>query len=554
MSRSAHNRPGPFALARGAWLCTAACIALSGGAAFAATSPDPTHVSAPAADHAQPTASAEPSYAPSKPVLSLETVMAAREMAEARTTDHTMDRRGRQVALLRITEPGEHTRQSHRGAFPLDEAPVATSPAAPPPSRNPATTLEQTALRALPARNPRARLFSSIARSRMNNQTLLPTRRPAIPFWSGVPDAAVEVIARGRALDITPPHRHPRQAPISLPIRVAALRAALEEVNDAPVALRPGLAASPTADLTASRALPALPTRRPAAALRRSISPAPTASASAQANAIPAAADPARAAYVPWATRLAAAENPRSGPIHHNPHLSSHTVAFTSRHAPGTIVVHVREKKLYLIESPTSARVYPIGTARGALDILGETRITTRRRLPTWTPTPNQRRRDPTLPPRVEAGPLNPLGVRAMGLGWRYRLIHGTADPASIGHASSDGCIRMLNEDVEDLFSRVRVGARVLVLASADARLVEWRPSGYVAYRHERIGKRGARRQVARAATSKRARTKKARRLARKANRRRVAKRTRRANPKAWRKARAFRSTPATLRQPHRKR
>ncbi|MGI9407459.1 MAG: L,D-transpeptidase family protein [Hyphomicrobiaceae bacterium] len=185
--------------------------------------------------------------------------------------------------------------------------------------------------------------------------------------------------------------------------------------------------------------------------------------------------------YIPWAERRSNAF--KTGPVHGNPHLAPHLTQFSSTHKPGTIVVHVREKRLYLVETASTARVYPIGTARWNLDILGRTSITTRRSRPSWTPTPNQRRRDPTLPRRVEAGPDNPLGIRALGLGWRYRLIHGTSDPSSIGFARSDGCIRMLNDDVADLFDRVRVGNRVLVLASANADLVETRPPGYQEYR-----------------------------------------------------------------------
>ncbi len=192
------------------------------------------------------------------------------------------------------------------------------------------------------------------------------------------------------------------------------------------------------------------------------------------------------APYIPWAVRQEQASGVRTGPVHGNPHLAPHVTRFTSTHKPGTVVVHVKEKRLYLIQSPTTARVYPIGTARGTADILGATRVTTRRFMPTWTPTPNQRRRDPTLPRRVEAGPNNPLGVRALGLGWRYRLIHGTSDPSSIGFAQSDGCIRMLNDDVSDLFNRVKVGNRVLVLASAKSDLIEWRPAGYKEYKPRR--------------------------------------------------------------------
>jgi len=213
-------------------------------------------------------------------------------------------------------------------------------------------------------------------------------------------------------------------------------------------------------------------------------------------------------AYVPWAQRRANSLRVKSVPG--SPHIGPHVVAFATTHKRGTIIVHVKEKKLYLIETPATARVYPIGTALGALDILGRTRVTTRRFMPTWTPTPSQRRRDPTLPRRVKAGPLNPLGIRALGLGWRYRVIHGTADPSSIGFARSDGCIRMLNDDVADLFERVRVGNRVIVLASANATLVETRPPGYEEYKPRRKRwRRGAGRKKHRASRGYASRKKK---------------------------------------------
>jgi len=228
--------------------------------------------------------------------------------------------------------------------------------------------------------------------------------------------------------------------------------------------------------------------------------------------------------YIPWAVRQEQAKAFRPGPVHGNPHLAPHVTPFASNHTVGTIIVHVKEKRLYLVESPTTARVYPVGTAHGALDILGRTRVTTRRHMPTWTPTPNQRRRDPTLPRRVEAGPNNPLGIRAIGLGWRYRLIHGTSDPSSIGFARSDGCIRMLNDDVADLFSRVRVGDPVLVLASARSDLTEWRPNGYREYTTRRKYK------------SRRSYRKKRRyRVARGASRRKA---SRRSAKRKWRRSR----------------
>lgn len=94
----------------------------------------------------------------------------------------------------------------------------------------------------------------------------------------------------------------------------------------------------------------------------------------------------------------------------------------------------------------------------------GHTEITLKRRDPVWIPTPNMRERDPTLPARVEAGPENPMGTRALNLTWPYYRIHGIDNVAKIGRRASNGCIGLYNHHVETLFDLVRVGTRVRVI------------------------------------------------------------------------------------------
>lgn len=94
----------------------------------------------------------------------------------------------------------------------------------------------------------------------------------------------------------------------------------------------------------------------------------------------------------------------------------------------------------------------------------GRTEITLLRRDPVWVPTPNMRQRDPTLPERVEAGPDNPLGTRAMNLSWQFYRIHGIDNPAKVGRMASNGCFGLFNHHVEYLFERVVVGTQVVVI------------------------------------------------------------------------------------------
>ncbi|MER0238370.1 L,D-transpeptidase [Fulvimarina sp. MAC8] len=139
-------------------------------------------------------------------------------------------------------------------------------------------------------------------------------------------------------------------------------------------------------------------------------------------------------------------------------------ISFQAEADPGTIVVKTSERKLYLITAPGKAMVYDIAVGKPSEQWFGKSWVSRKRRAPTWVPTPSMRERNPRLPQSIGPGPKNPLGERAINLGWGAYRIHGTNNPRSIGSAASAGCFRMRNADVKDLFERVHVGAEVRVL------------------------------------------------------------------------------------------
>jgi lipoprotein-anchoring transpeptidase ErfK/SrfK len=139
-------------------------------------------------------------------------------------------------------------------------------------------------------------------------------------------------------------------------------------------------------------------------------------------------------------------------------------VAFAGQHAPGTIVVNTAERRLYLVMENGKALRYGIGVGRPGFEWKGGQTITMKQEWPDWRPPAAMLKRRPDLPRFMKGGEENPLGARAMYLGSSIYRIHGSNEPESIGHAVSSGCIRMLNEDVTDLYNRVKVGTRVVVL------------------------------------------------------------------------------------------
>ena len=140
------------------------------------------------------------------------------------------------------------------------------------------------------------------------------------------------------------------------------------------------------------------------------------------------------------------------------------TVSAPGNYAPGTIIVNTSERRLYLVQDGGTALRYGIGVGRVGFTWAGTTSVIAKKEWPDWTPPSQMLRRRPDLPRFMKGGPENPLGARAMYLGGTIYRIHGTNAPATIGTHVSSGCIRLTNEDVADLYSRVNVGTRVIVL------------------------------------------------------------------------------------------
>ena len=138
-------------------------------------------------------------------------------------------------------------------------------------------------------------------------------------------------------------------------------------------------------------------------------------------------------------------------------------VTYPSRLKPGSIVISTSERRLYYILGNGQAIQYGIGVGREGFAWSGVKRIAAKREWPDWTPPSQMLRRRPDLPRYMHGGVENPLGARAMYLGGTLYRIHGSNEPETIGHAVSSGCIRLTNEDVIDLYNRVRIGATVVV-------------------------------------------------------------------------------------------
>ncbi|HVL71225.1 MAG TPA: L,D-transpeptidase [Beijerinckiaceae bacterium] len=138
-------------------------------------------------------------------------------------------------------------------------------------------------------------------------------------------------------------------------------------------------------------------------------------------------------------------------------------VAWSGREAPGTIVISTAERRLRLVLGNGRAMEYAIGVGRPGFTWTGTKTVTMKREWPDWRPPAQMLKRRPDLPRYMSGGPDNPLGARALYLGGSLYRIHGSNEPETIGEAVSSGCFRMTNADVVDLYSRVRVGTRVVV-------------------------------------------------------------------------------------------
>ncbi|CCD85031.1 putative ErfK/YbiS/YcfS/YnhG protein family [Bradyrhizobium sp. ORS 285] len=147
-----------------------------------------------------------------------------------------------------------------------------------------------------------------------------------------------------------------------------------------------------------------------------------------------------------------------------DPKYEKQVVDYDGKERPGTIVIDTPNKFLYLVQGQGTALRYGIGVGRPGFTWSGVKTISAKREWPDWTPPPEMLQRRPDLPRHMEGGPQNPLGARAMYLGSSLYRIHGSNEPWTIGTNVSSGCIRMRNEDVIDLYGRVNVGARVIVM------------------------------------------------------------------------------------------
>jgi lipoprotein-anchoring transpeptidase ErfK/SrfK len=138
-------------------------------------------------------------------------------------------------------------------------------------------------------------------------------------------------------------------------------------------------------------------------------------------------------------------------------------VAYSGEFKPGTIIVETSERRLYFVLPDGQAVRYGIGVGRDGFRWSGRHRVTRKAEWPGWTPPPAMRKRIPDLPAYMPGGPDNPLGARAIYIGSTLYRLHGTSEPWTIGQAVSSGCIRLTNEDVIDLYERVKVGDLVVV-------------------------------------------------------------------------------------------
>jgi lipoprotein-anchoring transpeptidase ErfK/SrfK len=150
-----------------------------------------------------------------------------------------------------------------------------------------------------------------------------------------------------------------------------------------------------------------------------------------------------------------------TSPVQARPEL----VGINGEYAPGTIVVKTNERRLYLILDSGHAMRYPVGVGKAGKQWQGTTKIDGKYLHPAWSPPHEVRRDKPGMPDIIPGGsPRNPMGVAAMTLAGGEYAIHGTNVPGSVGGFVSYGCIRMLNDDITDLYQRVPVGTTVTVM------------------------------------------------------------------------------------------
>jgi lipoprotein-anchoring transpeptidase ErfK/SrfK len=147
-----------------------------------------------------------------------------------------------------------------------------------------------------------------------------------------------------------------------------------------------------------------------------------------------------------------------------DPRYAKQVVTYMGPEKAGTIIIDTPKRFLFLVQPGGKAIRYGIGVGRPGFTWAGVKSVSAKREWPDWRPPDEMLQRRPDLPRYMPGGPNNPLGARAMYLGSSLYRIHGSNEPWTIGHAVSSGCIRMRNEDVVDLYERVKVGTRVIVI------------------------------------------------------------------------------------------
>jgi lipoprotein-anchoring transpeptidase ErfK/SrfK len=152
------------------------------------------------------------------------------------------------------------------------------------------------------------------------------------------------------------------------------------------------------------------------------------------------------------------------------PELRRQVVPYTGKEAAGTVIIDTRHTFLYFVLGHGEAMRYGIGVGREGFTWSGREKVSRMSEWPDWYPPEEMIQRQPYLPRMMAGGPGNPLGARALYLGSTLYRVHGTNDPSTIGKYVSSGCIRLTNEDIEDLYQRVHVGTQVVVLPGASTK------------------------------------------------------------------------------------
>jgi lipoprotein-anchoring transpeptidase ErfK/SrfK len=191
---------------------------------------------------------------------------------------------------------------------------------------------------------------------------------------------------------------------------------------------------------------------------------------------LPAPHAPRAAAYAPVSTPVEAQEQHQQqtqeqAPLATQSRFKRQVVNYATHEAPGTVVVDTANTYLYFVLGGGKAIRYGIGVGRDGFTWSGVKTVERKAEWPDWRPPQEMLERQPYLPRFMAGGPENPLGARAMYLSGSVYRIHGTNAPSTIGQRVSSGCFRLKNEDVKDLYERVKVGAKVVVLPMNDRRI-----------------------------------------------------------------------------------